>query len=135
MTLAADSMLLKDRGMVVYTVAKLDNIPDLIAEVKPDVVFFDAVTMDNDVKEAYNTLVGNSGFKDIPVILTVAEDELYLVTHSAGNKRDKTDNVFDAVKIALRSDITPLRWHYKGRQGASQLRSPQLPLHAMKLPG
>ena len=127
MTLAADSMLLKDRGMYVYTVMSIENIPELIDEIKPDILFFDSVKMGNDIKDAYNNTVNNTAFKNIPVIFTLSEDEMYLVKRGIRKKLSKADNVVDAVKMALEID-RPLDKYYVTRQNKHHLHSGELQL-------
>ena len=133
MTLIADCTLLKDRGMYVYTASNLDNIPELIAEVKPDVVFFDAVHMDEAVHTAYNNMMGNTSFKDIPVVYTLTEDDMYLVTpkraDGAPKKSRRATSVLDAVKMAL-TVIPNLQKHYVSRQRPNaHTQQLQLPLY------
>ncbi len=131
MTLMADSTLLKDSGMYVYTATNLDNIQELIAEIKPDVIFFDSVNMDEKVNSAYNSVLGSTCFQDIPVVYALTEDEVYLVTakrtKGVAKKSCRAGSVIDAVKMALKT--TPdLRKHYVTRQPRPQLPTQQLQL-------
>ena len=132
MTLVADCMLLKDNGIYAYSATHLGNIPELIAEIKPDVVFFDTVKMDNAVRVAYNNLVNNTRYDNIPVILTVTEDENYLVTlkRTKGimKKNVMANSVIDAVKMAMKTNATGLQKHYVTRQQRPHLRTSQLQL-------
>ena len=133
MTLMADSTLLKDSGMYVYTATNLDNIQELIAEIKPDVIFFHSVNMDENVNTAYNQVLNNTGFKDIAIVYTLTEDEVYLVTpkriRSAAKKSHRAESVIDAIKMALK--ITPdLQKQYLPKRPRLQPQQLQLTLHA-----
>jgi len=132
MTLVADGTLLKDNGLYVYPVTSLDDLPELIAEVKPDVIFFDTVKMDDAVKAAYHTLVNDARYKDIPIIFTITEDEMYLVTPKRTKgimkKIVKAESVIDAVKMALKPNAPDLSKYYVSRHEKSHLHSSQLQL-------
>ena len=107
-SIVADAQLLRDRGMLVYTAFNLQNINDLIGEVLPDIIFFDAHKSNNEITEAYNTMVNGEHVKTIPVIFTLSEDDLYLVTRKRSDAKDKrsliADNIIDAIKMALYSN-------------------------------
>jgi DNA-binding NtrC family response regulator len=105
--MVADAQLLRERNMLVFTAFNLQNINEMIAEVRPDVIFFDAHRSNDQVTNAYNELVNGIYFTNIPVVFTLAEDEVYLVTRKRTEAKDKrsfiADNMTDAVKIALSS--------------------------------
>ena len=80
-SLVADSQLLRERGIMVFTAFNLQNINELISEVKPDIMFFDPRSADNYlINESYNDVINNALLNKIPVIFTLTEDDLYLVT-------------------------------------------------------
>ncbi len=101
-SLMADSQLLKERGMLVFTAFNLDNLSEIITEVTPDAVFFDPQKESTAITNAYNNLVNEN---QVPVIYALAEDELYLVTRKRTGAKDKkhtiADNMINAVKMAL----------------------------------
>jgi response regulator RpfG family c-di-GMP phosphodiesterase len=107
-SLMTDGLLLRERGLMVYTAFNLDNMDDLIREVKPDLVFFDPHQSNNKLTDAYNSLIGSIYYTHIPVIYTLSEDDVYLVTRKrtmAKAKRNSiADNIIDAVKMALHSN-------------------------------
>ncbi|MES2704915.1 MAG: hypothetical protein V4649_19925 [Bacteroidota bacterium] len=110
LSVLADSQLLRDRGMLVYTAFNLLNINDLINEIKPDIVFFDPHKSSNAITDAYNSLVNGIYHTGVPVIFTLSEDDVYLVTRKRTAPKDKrtiiADNIVDAIKMALRSNKT-----------------------------
>lgn len=104
-SMVADAQLLRERNMLVFTAFNLQNINEMIAEVKPDVIFFDAHRSDNNITNAYNELVNGIYYTQIPVVFTLSEDDVYLVTRKRTEAKDKrsyiADNMVDAVKLAL----------------------------------
>jgi response regulator RpfG family c-di-GMP phosphodiesterase len=104
-SLVADAQLLRERGMIVFSAFNLENIVELIAEIKPNLLFFDAHRSNPRITEAYNNLANGMYFSGIPVIFTLSEDDVYLVTRKrteAKNKRTLiADNMIDAIKLAL----------------------------------
>ncbi len=104
--LVADAQLLRERGLLVITAFNLDNINELIEEVKPDLVFFAAQQSNPRITEVYNNLVSSIYFTGIPVVFTLSEDDVYLVNRKRTESKDKrsliADNMIDAIKMALR---------------------------------
>ena len=104
-SLMADEQLLKERGFLVLSGSNLRNMNELASEMKPDLVFFDPQEPNNVVTDACNDFVNNAHFTNIPVILTISDDDAYRVTpERTDNKDDRamiTDNILDAIKIAL----------------------------------
>src|ERR1700761_8204833 len=84
-SLVADGQLLRERGLMVFSAFNMQNITEMINEVKPDVLFFDPKQAGNEINETYNLLVSNSAFNDLPIIFTLTEDDVYLVTRKRGN--------------------------------------------------
>src|SRR6476620_11480576 len=80
LSVVSDAQLLRDRGLLVYTAFNLLNIEDLIKEIKPDVIFFDPHRPNTDITDVYNNLVNGIYYTSIPVIFTLSEDDVYLVT-------------------------------------------------------
>lgn len=109
-SLVSDGQLLKDRGMMVYTAFNLDNVNDLINEVKPDLVFFDPHKQSKEITEAYNNLVNGIYYTNIPVIYTLSDDDVYLVTRKRTESKDKrtiiADSIIEAIKMAMRNNKT-----------------------------
>ena len=110
MSLIADSQLLREHGVMVFTAFNLQNLNELINEVKPDILFFDPRKASNLINEAYNNVINSAAFNNIPVIFTLTEDDLYLVTRKRADTKEKkniiADNIIDAIKMALRSNKT-----------------------------
>src|ERR1035437_9774389 len=104
-----DCLLLKERGLRVITAFNLENIAELITEIKPDVVFFDPSKPNTEITGAYNNFVNDINFTKIPVIFTLSEDDVYLVTRKRTASKDKrtglADNIVGAVKMALSGTI------------------------------
>ena len=116
-SLMADGQLLKERGMMVYTAFNLENIDETIKEISPDLVFFDPQQQSCEITAAYNILVNSSSFVNIPVIYTLTEDDVYLVSRKRTATKEKrnliADNIIGAVKMALRSNKTYEKKHRK----------------------
>ena len=129
--LVADEQLLRDRDMLVYTAFNLENIPEMITEVKPNIIFFNS-PKSNPVTETYNSIVNSIYFKDIPVIFTLSEDDIYLVTRKrteTGEKKKLTaNNIIDAIKMALTVGNTPHYKHYVTKENQLQPHAVQLPV-------
>jgi hypothetical protein len=125
-SLVADGQLLRDHGMLVFTIFDLTNMDELIKEIKPDILFFDAQQPDNLITEAYNNVVTSIQYTNIPVIFTLSEDDVYLVTRKRTEVKEKrnviADNIIDAVKIALHSSKT---YNKKTQHSQDQLNGPQ----------
>ncbi len=113
----ADSLLLKERGIRVFTAFNTKNMADLIAEIKPDVVFFDPYKPNNQITEAYNNFVNDIKFTQLPVVFTLSDDDVYLVTRKRTASKDRrtgiTDNIIGAIKMALSNTITSQRKTHK----------------------
>jgi|GEM_PF-658990 len=107
-TVIADEQLLKERGFLVYTCFNTDNIDYLMAEIKPDVLFFDTHNMAPLVIDAYNRIVTDIEHTTVPVIYTLVEDDVYLINRKRTTMREKrnliADNIIDAIKFALQTD-------------------------------
>ncbi len=106
-SLIADGQLLRDRGIMVFTSFNLENVPELIKEIKPDLLFFDAAQPDDTFTELYNGIVNSIEYTKIPVIFTLSEDDVYLVTRKRTEMKEKrsmiSDNIIDAVKMAMQT--------------------------------
>jgi PleD family two-component response regulator len=88
-SLVADAQLLRERGIMVFSAFNLENVNELITEVKPDLVFFDAHGSNVLITEVYNNMVNGIYFTNIPVIFTLSEDDVYLVTRKRTDSKDK----------------------------------------------
>lgn len=128
--------MLKNKGMYVYTVFNLGHVHETIAEVNPDLIFFDAAKISYQLTEAYNNIINSIYYKDIPVIFNLSEVELYLVnrkrTWAIEKKTLTADNVMDAISIALANDNTRI---YKQRYITKENKlwqqdTVQLPIYA-----
>ncbi len=112
-----DNQLLRERGLLVITTFNLQNIGEIIAEVKPDIVFFDPHKPNNLITDTYNDLVNDINFTQLPVIFTLSDDDVYLVTRKRTASKEKrtgiADNIIDAIKMALSGIKTAHRRTYK----------------------
>lgn len=110
LSLLTDAQLLKERGILVYTAFYLENLQDLVQEIKPDLVFFNPHKPSGEITNVYNDFVNSIYFTHIPVVYTLSEDDVYLVTRKRTTSKDKrtiiSDNIVDAVKMALRNNKT-----------------------------
>jgi DNA-binding NtrC family response regulator len=110
LSLLTDGQLLKERGILVYTAFYLENMEELIREIKPDLVFFNPHKPSGQLTNVYNDFVNSIYFTHIPVVYTLSEDDVYLVTRKRTTSKDKrtiiSDNIVDAVKMALRNNKT-----------------------------
>jgi len=104
-SVVCDCQLLRDRGFMVFSAFNLENINELTAEIRPDVIFFDIQKQNTFTTDAYNKLISNIAFAHIPVIYTLTDDDMYLVTRKRTNVTEKrtmiADNIIDAIKMAL----------------------------------
>jgi response regulator RpfG family c-di-GMP phosphodiesterase len=101
----ADRIYLKDRGLHVHTCLFTGIINDLVAEVKPDIIFINPTEPDNQSTEIYHSFLNDIRHLDVPVIYTLSEDDVYLVSKkrtAAKSKRNIiADNMIDAIKLGL----------------------------------
>ena len=108
---AADVQLLKDRGLYVYTCYNYNSVADMIAEVKPDIIFINPQEPGKEATEMYHALLDNVLIASTPVIYALVEDDVYLVDRKRTATRDRrnliADNVIDAIKMALSGPKKP----------------------------
>lgn len=109
-SLVADRRLLRERGLLVYAAFNPQNIPEIVAEIRPDVVFFDPSVPNNYITDAYNDFVTDLSFLSTPVIFTLSEDDIYLVTRKRTDSKNKrtaiTGDIITAIKSALETNKT-----------------------------
>jgi hypothetical protein len=103
--LAADAVMLRERGLRVYVSEHTGIINELIDEVRPDLIFINWQLPDKESTDAYHSVLDNIKFASIPVIYTLSEDDVYLVNRKRTAIRERrniiSDSVVDAVKMAL----------------------------------
>jgi len=104
--LVPDRQLLRDKGMLVFTSFNLENIDALIDEIKPDLIFFDAQNhSSNQMNDTYNAFINNMHYAHLPVIFTLEEDDIYLVTRKRTDIKSKrkiiANNIISALKLAF----------------------------------
>lgn len=101
----ADSQLLRDKGMLVFTTYNQTNILEIIEEIQPDLIWFNPLGQDNGLVETYNKVLSFNVAERIPVIYTLSEDDMYLVTRKRTLIKQKTnfiaDNIIEAIKMAF----------------------------------
>ena len=103
--LAADVSVLRQRGFRVYTSVNPEITEELVDEVKPDVIFINWQQPVKESTDLYHEVLDNIRFVCIPVVYTLAEDDVYLVNRKRTAIREKRndicDNIVDAIKTAL----------------------------------
>jgi response regulator RpfG family c-di-GMP phosphodiesterase len=114
-----DAVMLKERGFWVYT-CNNGLVNEMVTEVKPDIVFFNPEQPDSGNTKAYQNLLHNNVVAHIPVIYTLAEDDMYLV-HLKRNKCYKqnmvTGSIIEGIKLSLLAASMPkeaITLHYTG---------------------
>jgi hypothetical protein len=115
--LSADADMLHARGLNVYVCDKADIINDMVEEVKPDIIFMNWQNADEANTGLYHSLLDNIRFAAIPIIFTLAEDDVYLVNRKRTATKDSRyitcDNVIDAIKVGLTPvGATPRKNYY-----------------------
>ena len=109
-SLVADCQLLHEKGLLVFTAFNMQNVNELVKEIKPDLVFFDAHKQTKDITDAYNEFVNGIEYTNIPVIYTLSDDDIYLITRKRTASKEKRDIISDsivgAIRMALRSNKT-----------------------------
>ncbi|MEZ5016541.1 MAG: hypothetical protein R2800_05770 [Flavipsychrobacter sp.] len=99
-----DAEYLRNRGFRVYTCAN-ELADEMISEIVPDVVFVNPNNPGLSSTKLYHELLDNVKFSSIPLIYTLAEDEVYLVNTkrtAPKSKRNFTaDNIIDGIRLAI----------------------------------
>jgi hypothetical protein len=106
----ADKMYLKDRGLYVHTCLYSGIIDDLVAEIKPDLIFVNPSHPDNATRDAYQNFLNDINLVGVPIVYTLSEDDVYLVNRKRTLTKPKrniiADNMIDAIKLALTNPKT-----------------------------
>lgn len=104
---AADIELLREKGFLVYTTTSI-IVDEMIEEVKPDLVFINPTDQDSSATNLYNRMIDNLKFATLPVLYTLSEDDLYLIskkrTSTKESKNYVSDNIIDGIKVSLLSN-------------------------------
>ena len=104
MYMLPDAQMLRDRGFWVYT-CDTDNVDDAINEIHPEIIFVNPNDPGLDSTKVYHHLLDSVQFASIPLIYTLAEDEVYLVNRKRTTVRERrnftSDNIIDGIRIAL----------------------------------
>lgn len=98
----ADIRLLKDNHFLVYTLYNTGNVDDTIKELQPNIILINGLSKHH-LTEAYTAILSNESCLDIPVVYTLDEDDVYLVSTNRlfNTKKMVTDNLVQAIKIAV----------------------------------
>lgn len=108
-----DVQMLRDRGFWVYT-CNAENVDDAIKEIHPEVVFVNPNDPGLNSTKVYHHLLDSVEFAAVPLIYTLAEDEVYLINRKRTTVRERrnftSDNIIDGIRIALsdKKDIIKL---------------------------
>lgn len=104
---AADIELLREKGFLVYTTTSI-IVDEMIEEVKPDLVFINPTDQDSSATNLYNRMIDNLKFATLPVLYTLSEDDLYLISKKRTSTKDSknyiSDNIIDGIKVSLLSN-------------------------------
>src|ERR1700744_651343 len=104
----ADVQLLKDKEFLVYSCFNTDNLANLISELVPDVLFINPMHSNQHLVETYNNTLNNLSLIKLPVVYTLSEDDVYMVTRKRTIMKKKrtliADNMLDAIKASLETD-------------------------------
>lgn len=103
---AADAEMLRERGMLVYT-CDSSIATEMVGEIVPDVVLVNPNEPDASLTKSYHSLLQQKTDMNIPIIYTLAEDELYLINIKRRNKIERctADNIIDSIKTSLTNVI------------------------------
>ena len=113
-SVAADGLLLRERSLMVITTFNTQNLDEMVDEVKPDIVFFDPHGSNMPITDAYNSFLVDSRYAHIPIIFTLSEDNIYLVTRkrtapALPGTNIVNNNIIEAVKALLSNDNDTFR--------------------------
>lgn len=102
----ADARILKNKNVLVYNTYNVDNLDALVDEIRPNIIFINASHPDNYIN-TYKGVVNDDRYVKVPVIYTLAEDNVYLVNKPVNSSKERrkiiAESVIDAVKISLRN--------------------------------
>ncbi|OSZ78860.1 hypothetical protein CAP35_11600 [Chitinophagaceae bacterium IBVUCB1] len=99
----SDAEMLKERGFMVYTCTD-SLLHEMVDEVHPDIIFINPEEPDAGTTKAYHSILKDKELADLPVIYTVSEDDVYLITPSRMQGRKNkiiSDNIIDGIKVSL----------------------------------
>lgn len=99
-----DAEMLKEKGFLVYRCEET-AVNDMIEEVHPDVVIINPLEDGQSCTSLYHKLLDSIKYARLPLIYTLAEDDVYLVNRKRTSPKSKrnfiTDNIIDGIKTAL----------------------------------
>jgi len=102
----ADARILKNKNVLVYNTYNVDNLDALVDEIRPNIIFINASCPDNYIN-TYKGVINDDRYVAVPVIYTLAEDNVYLVNKPISSSKERrkiiAESVVDAVKISLRN--------------------------------
>ena len=111
--LKADKDLLRQRGFRVYSCHNKRVVNEMLEEVRPDLVFINSKRPDKESTDIYHSLIDNVVYASLPVVYTLAEDEVYLVNRKRTTIKERrytmSDNIVDAIRTALNPAGSPAR--------------------------
>lgn len=100
-----DAEMLRERGFLVYRCDE-NAVNDMIDEVHPDVLIINRTVEDQQPSsKLYKRLLRSIKHAKLPLIYTLAEDDMYLVNRSRTIAKEAknfiADNIIDGIKTAL----------------------------------
>lgn len=101
----ADVRMLKDRGLLVHTCYDMTLAQELAKEISPDIIILNPENADSATTRLYHNLLDNLSLARVPVVYTLAEDDVYLVSRKRTSfkaaRNSMTDNLTDAIKFGM----------------------------------
>lgn len=100
-----DAEMLKEKGFLVYRCDE-EVVKDMIEELHPDVLIINPTDDNHPATTLYHRLLKSIKYARLPLIYTLAEDDVYLVNgHRSRRSRNSfiVDNIVDGIKTALSS--------------------------------
>jgi len=103
--LRADAAKLRQQGFSIFLCNKDSLMGAMIDEVEPDVIFIDSRDSDARSTNLYHWLLDHITFASIPIIYTLAVNDVYLINRKRTAIKElrytTSDNILDAIELAL----------------------------------
>jgi len=111
--MSMDALLLRQKGLIVYMNVNPELVNEQIEEIHPDVIFINWQQQNKQSLSVYHSILDNLRHVTIPVLFTLAEDDVYLINKKRTALKEEryltSDNVFGAIKLALPSSSQPVK--------------------------
>lgn len=111
--LQGDAATLRSIGFNVCRCTRGQGLNDVIAALNPEVVFINSRLPDKQTTDVYHWLIDNVLHACLPVVFTLAKNELYLVNKKRTAFKDRrysmSHSMEEAIRMALLPDLSPGR--------------------------